>query len=175
MSAGLDVPGSPYLPLPALRVDVLHRIELMGPVFIDMGGRLGYSYDASKGVAHDALLGTDTAAFVMAHRIPLRAYGSLGVHLNQAGLPIDVGMLATGGADLAFVQAHSFGKSANLFSAAPSYSAGGFMDVIVTEGIGVGITTEWEGANFTALPQQVLGVSGDMSAFRLALHLSCSF
>jgi hypothetical protein len=160
----------------SMRLDLDHRLVLSGPLFAELGARTGYAYVAGKGLVRDAALGSDATAFMMAHRIPVRAYGALGVRLNPSSpMPIDIGLNASGGFDFAFVQAHSFGRTVTPFLAAPGVSTGVFLDVNVVDKFSIGTTAEWDSSVFSDLAAIAPGWSGDLSAFRIALHLSYRF
>jgi hypothetical protein len=173
LELGLDVPTAQRLPMASTRLDVLARLATIDAFQAHAGLRLGYSYAAGKGAVVDDTLGQDPAAFVMAHRVPLRVEGRLALRApHLAGLGTSaVGVVGSAGADMLSLQARAFGRTGSVTNVTPGFSVGGFCETAVSDRVSVGLLGEWDSATFD-LASTTPGVSGDFSAARVALTFS---
>lgn len=172
LELGLDVPGTNRLPMASTRVDLGWRTPLGRGAFGGVALRTGYSYVAGEQAVADPVLGTDAHALLMAHRIPMRAQLRLG--LKADGAPVEVGVQVSGGADVAVIQAQSFGRQSSSTAVMPGLSAGGFMNVALGESVGLGALGEWDSAT-ADLAAGTPGLSGDLSAIRIAVVMTFVF
>lgn len=171
LQLGLDVPGAPRLPMASTRVDVGLQFALPGSTFAGVGVRTGYSYIAGDLAVVDPVLGTDEHALLMAHRVPVRLVGRAGLRADDA---LAVGLVASGGVDVALVQAQSFGRVAAPTSFVPGASVGAFVTRAFGETMDIGVSGEWDTATVD-LAASTPGLSGDLSSLRLALDLHFNF
>lgn len=172
LELGLDIPAAQRFPMASTRLGIDWRTPLAAGVFGGVGLLSGYSYVAGEQAVADPVLGVDEHALVMAHRIPLRARLRLG--LDADGAPVAVGLQASGGADIAVVSAQSFGRQASLTSVMPALSVGGFLNIAMGPQLGLGVVGEWDSAQ-ADLAAAAPGLSGDLSAFRLAILMTFGF
>jgi hypothetical protein len=171
LQLGLDVPGAPRLPMASTRVDVAMQLSLPSQAFASVGARTGYSYVAGDVSVVDPVLGVDEHALLMAHRVPVRLVGRAGLRGDDG---LAVGVLASGGADVALVQAQSFGRVAQTTSFVPGGSVGAFVTRNFGDTMQLGVVGEWDSATVD-LAAAAPGLSGDLSALRLALDLHFNF
>ena len=167
---GIDVPAAQRLPMASTRLELDWRLALPASAFAGVGLRSGYSFVSGEVAVADPVLGVDNHALLMAHRIPMRMVGRLG--LNGDG--IDVGILASGGADVALIQAQSFGRGGSQTAVMPAGSVGGFLDIALGDALSLGVMGEWDSA-VADLAALTPGLSGDLSALRLALVVNFLF
>ncbi len=174
--AGLDVPVDQRLPMASVRLGGAGRLELPNLLVATIGLRTGYSYVAGQGAVADPTLGLDAAAFLMAHRVPLRGDLRLGVRADDGPFdrPLEMGIVASGGADLVFAQTNAFGRAASSTAVTPGLSLGAYLSFALDERLGIGVVGEWDSAAVD-VRSTAPGVSGDLSAVRVALALSLSF
>ena len=172
LELGLDIPAAQRFPMASTRLGLDWRAPLAAGVFGGVGVLTGYSYVVGEQAVADPVLGVDEHALLMAHRIPLRARLRLG--LDAEGAPVAVGVQASGGADVAVISAQSFGRQASLTSVMPALSAGGFLDIAMGPQLGFGVVGEWDSA-LADLAAAAPGLSGDLSAFRLAVLMTFAF
>lgn len=170
LDVGVDVPASQRLPMASSRLELGWRLALPASVFAGVGLRSGYSYVAGEVAVADPVLGVDNHALLMAHRIPMRMVGRLGLD----GDGVDVGVIASGGADIALIQAQSFGRVGSQTAVMPAGSVGGFLDIAMGDSLSLGVLGEWDAAT-ADLAALTPGLSGDLSAFRLALVVNFLF
>jgi hypothetical protein len=171
LEVGLDVPTAERLPMASTRVDLGWRMALPQSTFASVGLRTGYSYVAGETGAADPVLGVDEHALLMAHRIPVRAAGRLGLRADSGA---EVGVLASGGVDVALVSAQSFGRVVSTTATTPAGSVGGFVSLPMGDAVGLALVGEWDAAAVD-LAALTPGVPGDLSAFRLALAVNLRF
>jgi hypothetical protein len=170
LEVGIDVPAAQRLPMASTRLELDWRLALPASAFAGVGLRSGYSFVSGEVAVADPVLGVDNHALLMAHRIPMRMVGRLG--LNGDG--IDVGILASGGADVALIQAQSFGRVGSQTAVMPAGSVGGFLDIALGDAFSLGVMGEWDSA-VADLAALTPGLSGDLSALRLALVVNFLF
>lgn len=171
LELGLDIPGAQRFPMASTRLALDWRTTLAPGIAGALGFATGYSYVAGEQSVADPVLGVDDHALLMAHRIPLRARLRLGIAAEDA--PVVVGLQGSGGADVALIGAASFGRTGSLTTVLPAYSLGGFLDVAMGPALGIGVVGEWDSAS-AELPATP-GLSGDLSAFRLAVLMTFAF
>ena len=170
LDLGVDVPASQRLPMASSRLELGWRLALPASVIAGVGLRSGYSYVAGEVAVADPVLGVDNHALLMAHRIPMRMVGRLGLD----GDGVDVGVVASGGADIALIEAQSFGRVGSQTAVMPAGSVGGFLDIAMGDALSLGVLGEWDAAT-ADLAALTPGLSGDLSAFRLALVVNFLF
>ena len=170
LDVGVDIPAAQRLPMASTRLELDWRLTLPASAFAGVGLRSGYSFVSGEVAVADPVLGVDNHALLMAHRIPMRMVGRLG--LNGDG--IDVGILASGGADVALIQAQSFGRGGSQTAVMPAGSVGGFLDIALGDALSLGVMGEWDSA-VADLAALTPGLSGDLSALRLALVVNFLF
>lgn len=172
LEAGLDVPAPQRFPMASTRLELAWRTHLGAAVLGAVGARTGYSYVAGEHSAADPVLGVDEHALVMAHRIPMRVLVRMG--LQSDSLPMEVGAQASGGADVAIITAQSFGRGSSLTAVLPAFSAGAYLSIPMGDALGIGVVGEWDSA-LADLAAVAPGVSGDLSALRLAVLMTFAF
>ena len=170
LDVGVDIPSAQRLPMASTRLELDWRLTLPASAFAGVGLRSGYSFVSGEVAVADPVLGVDNHALLMAHRIPMRMVGRLG--LNGDG--IDVGIMASGGADVALIQAQSFGRVGTQTAVMPAGSIGGFLDIALGDALSLGVMGEWDSA-VADLAALTPGLSGDLSALRLALVVNFLF
>ena len=171
LQLGLDVPGAPRLPMASTRVDVAMQLSLPSNAFASVGARTCYSYVAGDIAVVDPVLGVDEHALLMAHRVPVRLVGRAGLRGDDG---LAAGLVVSGGADVALVQAQSFGRVAQTTSFVPGGSVGAFVTRNFGDTMQLGVVGEWDSAAVD-LAAAAPGLSGDLSALRLALDLHFNF
>jgi hypothetical protein len=146
------------------------QLELPGNAFATLGVRSGYSFVSGELAVADSVLGVDNHALLMAQRMPVRAAGRLGLRSES----VAAGVLASAGADVVNVHAQSFGRVADAMVLVPGASVGGFVTFALNDTAALGFVGEYDVAavDLSALTP---GVSGDLSAVRVALCLKLSF
>lgn len=171
LEVGFDLPFERVqLPMPSARLEFTRRLTLPMSTFAIIGVRTGYSYGAGEGRAADPVLGVDEHAFLMAHRVPVRALGRLGLHADGA----DAGIQLSGGLDVVAVQAQSFGRTTAFTAMTAAASLGGFVTVPLGRDFALGLVGEWDTARID-LSTLTPGLTGDLSGIRLALLVSFLF
>jgi hypothetical protein len=171
LQIGLDVPGAPRLPMASTRLDLGLQFALPASTFGSVGLRTGYSYVAGDIAVVDPVLGVDEHALLMAHRVPVRLVGRAGLRGDNA---LAIGLVASGGVDVAFVQAQSFGRVASTSSLVPGASVGAFVTRAFGDAMDIGLSGEWDTAAVD-LAASTPGLSGDLAALRLTLDLHFIF
>jgi hypothetical protein len=171
LQLALDVPAAPRLPMASTRVDVARQFALPASTFAAVGVRVGYSYVAGEVPVVDPVLGVDEHALVMAHRVPLRVVGRIGLRADDA---LSAGLIGSAGADVAFAWAQSFGRVTSPQGLVPGASLGAFVSCALSESLLLGLVGEIDTAAID-LSAATPGLSGDLSAVRLALDLHIPF
>jgi hypothetical protein len=171
LQLALDFPASPRLPMASTRIDVTRQFALPSQSFACLGVRTGYSYVAGDIAVVDPALGVDQHALLMAHRVPLRLVARAGLRADDG---LAVGAIVSGGADVAAVQAQSFGRVATPLALVPGASLGAFATRSFGETMHFGVVGEWDSAALD-LSATTPGLSGDLSALRIAFELHFDF
>ncbi|MDP2343398.1 MAG: hypothetical protein Q8O67_20740 [Deltaproteobacteria bacterium] len=176
LETGLDVPVDQRLLMASARIAGGLRLDLPAGVVAGGGLRTGYSYVAGQGPVADAGLGVDDAAFLMAHRIPIRGEGRIGWRAADGPLdgPVEIGAIGSAGADVVLLQSNAFGRKGSSTALAPGFSVGGYLSFGLGDSLALGLLGEWDAA-VVDLASTAPGVSGDLSAARLAITLSFAF
>lgn len=173
IDAALELPAAPRFPMASTRVDFRYQVPA-GPALVAVGLRSGYSYLAGQGPVEDARLGTDAAGYLLAHQIPLQVVAAIGLRADEAPLfhlPLRANLMGGAGTRLVIGEAHSFGRTAAVFSVVPVLTLGGSLELELSAALRVGLLGEWEAARLD-LASAAPGVSGDLSAIRLGLNVT---
>lgn len=175
LDVGVDIPVA-GLPMASARAEGGLRVPLAGPFIAGVGLRSGYSYVAGEGVVVDALRGTEPHGFWMVHRIPIRAALKLGVSSDDValfGVPVEAGLIASAGPDVAISRAHSFGRTVDTVDVVAGAALGGYL-LLDLGVVHVGALGELDAAR-APLGARAPGVSGDLTATRISLLTSFPF
>ncbi len=172
LNVAVDLLTDGRLPMPSARLIVGPQFAFGDNVDAAVGFATGYSYAAGEGAVTD--LGTDANAFLMAHRIPLRAAGRLSLHAGGDAPPVSLGLTLSAGADVVIATSHSFGQNRSTTSLAPGASAGARVVWQLSPLFGLGVVGEVDSA---VLDDALVapGISVDVGAVRVGLVSFFSF
>lgn len=171
LNVAVDLLADGRLPLPSTRLIIGPQFAFSDTVEAAVGVATGYSYAAGEGAV--TARAVDDDAFLMAHRVPLRAAARLSLH-GRDGPPVSLGLTLSAGADIVFATSHSFGQTSSTTTLAPGASAGARVVWQLSPLFGVGVVGEVDSAiidDNAVTP----GVSTDVGAVRVGLVTFFSF